>query len=63
MLQHPGQVDQGAAEIDCGAFKELWINKPWKLGYLLRCAVRNCAGRPGSTELIALRSSASVCIN
>ena len=37
MLQHPREADQGAAEVDCGAFEELWINNPWKLGYLLRC--------------------------
>ena len=37
MLQHPREADQGAAKVDCGAFEELWINNPWKLGYLLRC--------------------------
>ena len=53
MLQHPGKADQGAAKIDCGALKELWINNPWKLNYLLWCGW-NCAGRLGSTELIPL---------
>ena len=24
MLQHPREADQGAAEVDCGAFEELW---------------------------------------
>ena len=37
MLQYPRKADHGAAEVDCGAFEELRINNPWKLGYLLRC--------------------------
>ena len=37
MVQHPREADQGAAKVDCGAFEELWINDPWKLGWLLLC--------------------------
>ena len=30
--------DHGAAEVDRGAFEELRINHPWKLGHLLPCS-------------------------
>ena len=56
------QPGQGAAKIDCGCLQGTVDQQAVEAG-LPRVAVQNCAGRPGSTELIALRSSASVCIN
>jgi len=53
MLQRPREADQGSTEVDCGAFEELWINNPWKLGYLLRC---------GCTELCRVTDLSICCL-